>query len=865
MASEQPSQGAGAGVSGPAYKRASRKGAPKKYACQWPRCDKVYSRAEHLKRHELNHRPQEIYRCDVPDCTQMFVRPDLLARHKKRHSSSYIPRNRASSFSMPETPMSPKSNGLPTPVSAVARALPRPVPPVPLATTHTQQPANAPRNASVLLTSDSPVLSHAPPLPLSQTSPIATNANWTARTQTNAIDYTKPSNYYMREQAAPLHNRAAPTFAPFQTSGQVPEASDMDVFGWLFEPHGDFSIANLPFAEPGLESALNNNIHYDRESLTSRSQVAMTPPRHPDISEDHINEYRRREILHWLSASTYRARNSKYDSKFETLMRESGGDNPGLSLEFFRDCIRHYWDFVSPRIPIIHQPTFSYSRCNISLLLVMIAMGAAQIHSQSGTSELEAYKTLADLIIRLIRFDILPSEDASPPVALWVAQALLLIEFYEKMYSSRSLHERAHIYHSMTLTLLRRGNPLIGRAGSESPPEMQNGAEHSAGSDANLWWVRWAETESMHRVVFAAFMMDIVHAAMFGHAADMAPHEIRLPLPCDEALWCGATPETVRSIESNLRMYGVKPVSFLDGLKRAIHGKEVKTHSFGRMIIMCGLLSVGWHLRHRETHLKWLELGASTSETRDKWCRMLLKAFDDWKVSFDGATRPSDTGLDGHGQQSSSNGMIQSAALLYHLAHISLYIDIVDCQVYAKAKNLLGRKVSTRDYSNVVARMDLWAVQATTRRAVLHAFKVLHRILVERRPRRSSGYQTIHNSLHGIHYSTRNETDPHRPWIMYYATLSIWSFVMALNHSQHKGRPPLSPNMRRGSNNVSDYLSRVAVLNELDLPHSSSLYDGLPELLDVVSAIASESHSELLKEACTRLDTCKNMVYGGVS
>ncbi len=41
--------------SGPGpYKRASRKGAPRRFACEYPSCDKIYSRAEHLQRHRLN-------------------------------------------------------------------------------------------------------------------------------------------------------------------------------------------------------------------------------------------------------------------------------------------------------------------------------------------------------------------------------------------------------------------------------------------------------------------------------------------------------------------------------------------------------------------------------------------------------------------------------------------------------------------------------------------------------------------------------------------------------------------------------------------------------------------------------------------
>ncbi|CAJ2506561.1 Uu.00g006910.m01.CDS01 [Anthostomella pinea] len=866
MASQQQSPGASAA----AYKRASRKGAPRKFSCD--RCEKVYSRAEHLQRHQLNHDPKEIYRCDVADCTQMFVRPDLLARHKKRHSASYIPRNRTSSFSVQTSNSPSEMSVMASPsaannghtVSAPAPALisgQAPLPPSPA--TYSQRPVSAPRNASVLMTSDSPIQSHPrgpPSLPGSQVSPITPGSSW--GTPMEGVKITRPKPNFYGHEPAPMHDPS--TFVPFHHVQIPTDPNDLaqNDFGmWLFNSqrnYGDFT--NIPFLEGGLESPFNNNIHYDRESLTSRSQVDVTPPRHADMPDELISEYRRHEVIRWIQM--FRQKQNKYNAKLEKLMLESGGDIPRLSLDFFRDCIRHYWDFVSPRLPIVHQPTFSSTTCSIHLLLVIIALGAAQLHNQSDTDDLEEYKILADLIITSVRFEILTTDEASPPVGLWVAQALLLLEFYEKMYSSRKLHERAHIYHSATLTLLRRGSPLIGRAGSESPPDQQEGPEHPAASDARTWWIRWAETESMHRVVFAAFMMDVVHAAMFGHAADMAPHEIRLPLPCDESLWSASSPDIVRNKDANLRMYGVKPVSFLDGLKHAIHGKEVKTHSLGRMIIMCGLLSVGWHLRHRETHLKWLELGSNTAETRERWCRMLLKAFDDWKTSFDKAIGLNDSELGISGQQSGSNGLIQSAALLYHLAHISLYIDIVDCQVYTGAKQLLGRKVSTRDYTNVVSRMTLWAAQVTTRRAILHAFKLLHRILVDPRQRKNIG-QSESGIAHGIQYSTRTDADPHRPWLMYYATLSIWSFVRALEQSKghFKAVQPFSSHLRRNSNGVPEYLSRIAQLNELDLTTSRTLQGGLSDLLDTVGTLASESHSELLNEACGRLEVCKETIH----
>ncbi|KAI1263686.1 zinc finger protein zas1 [Xylariaceae sp. FL1019] len=855
------------------YKRASRKGAPRKFACEWPSCDKIYSRAEHLQRHQLNHEPKQIYKCDVPDCNQMFVRLDLLARHKKRHSTSYVPRNRTSSFSVPQnnspedgevfaSSPSANSNGqpatAPTPASGPANT-PSQGPPSlssatlsasnPTPSSYQQQLSSVPLNASVLLSPNS----------LTSQSGGHRTSSWGQPMDGVTVPPPKSNNYFAHDQTS-LHDHSS--FMPFADVPMVHNPSDLTSSSnfalWLFDSQrgcGDFNVANMPFLEGGLESPLNNSIHYDHEPLTSRAQVDHTPPHYSDMVDEVISENRRHKLNSWINM--FRQKQNKYDPQLDRLIQESRGDYPGLRVDFLHDCLRHYWDVVSPRLPIVHQPTFSPSRCSTLLLLVMIALGAAQIHEQSPAGDHEEYKSLADLIIHSCRLEILSDDGASPPVDLWVAQALLLVEFYEKMLSTRKLHERGHIYHSVTLNLLRRGSPLIGKAGIESPLDDHTGADPSA--DDRTWWIRWAETEAMHRVVFAAFTMDVVHAAMFGHAADMAPHEIRLPLPCDESLWLAPSHESVRQQEANLRMYGVKPVFFLDGLKRALHGREVQTHSFGRMIIMCGLLSVGWHLRRRETHLKWLEMTPNASEMRDKWCRMLLKAFDDWKTSFDAAGGTNDSETGGPGQQP---GLIQSAAVLYHLAHISLYVDIIDCQVYAGAKRLLGRKVSSRDLINVNQRMAIWASQKTTRHAMLHAFKVLDRSLLDPRHKKMPHCQQLGHVSMEIQYSTRADADPHRPWIMYYATLSIWSFAQALKSQAHAD-PAHSPNnTRRNLNAVPEFLSRIAALPELDTESSATLYDGLPELLDLVYTLSSQSHSELLIEACNRLLGCKEIMHG---
>ncbi|EHK42075.1 hypothetical protein TRIATDRAFT_295810 [Trichoderma atroviride IMI 206040] len=846
--SASPRNHSGGVTNSASYKRASRKGAPRRFVCDHAGCDKIYSRAEHLQRHQLNHNPKEIYRCDVGDCDQKFVRLDLLSRHKKRHTASYTPRNRIPSF---DTGGDATIKSPPDRHSVAAQ--PQPQPPS-YSQHHHHVSTSGPHDAAILLTPDSNTGST--PGPLSH--PLTTGrATHPATTWAPSLDDRTASSNIMRHR---------PSFYATDPS-VLPESSGMGNFAaWLFDPqttYSDFSMAGLPFLEGGLESTFNNNIHYDYESLNSLSPMDQPHRLSESSSDDWITESRRQELLHWFQ--TFRKKQPRYEPLMPNLVLESGGDLPALNVDMMRDCLKEFWDNVSPRLPIIHQHTFSPNRCPILLLLVMISLGAASLRGRDMTGQLSEYGPFADVIISCARWEILTSDDSAPPASLWVLQALLLLEFYEKLYSSRKLHERAHIYHPAFLTLLRRGSPLIGRTGSESPPEPDSlGPDRETPNmalDSRTWWARWAETESMHRVVFAAFMLDVIHAAMFGHAADMAPHEIRLPLPCDDNLWAANSPDVVRQLDANFRMYGVKQVSFLDGLKSALHGKEVKTHSFGRMIIISGLLSVGWHLNHRETHLKWLDIRTPSMETQETWRKLLLRAFDNWKGSFDIAM--SDSISDAPGHRGIPNGPINSASVLYHLAHISLHADIVDCQVYAGAKRLLGRKVSSRDYTNVIKRMSTWSNQGSTRHAILHAFKLLYRVVVDPHPRRrNSPHPPEHAAMQ---YSIRNEPDPHRPWIMYYAVLAIWAFVQALGRPPGKGFPlPTSQLGHSSYARMVDYVSSVAALQELDEQSSAVLYEGLPDLLDVMVDILEEADTELLSEARERLKVCKEMLLGGL-
>ncbi|KAB5539355.1 hypothetical protein GE09DRAFT_315852 [Coniochaeta sp. 2T2.1] len=64
----------------------ARKGVPV-HICEICRPPKTFTRAEHLRRHQLSHQTPG-YPCTHPSCDRAFHRPDLLARHQARHAES---------------------------------------------------------------------------------------------------------------------------------------------------------------------------------------------------------------------------------------------------------------------------------------------------------------------------------------------------------------------------------------------------------------------------------------------------------------------------------------------------------------------------------------------------------------------------------------------------------------------------------------------------------------------------------------------------------------------------------------------------------------------------------------------------------
>ncbi|KAJ4291850.1 hypothetical protein N0V90_009746 [Kalmusia sp. IMI 367209] len=668
-----------------------------------------------------------------------------------------------------------------------------------------------------------------------------------------------------------------------------PFAMADDFAAWLFNdsqfgpgssPMGGFPAApgnTNPAAGASSQIGLQAP-YFNYDPSVSSSFYNPAPPSHPmavksildtTLPESALSDDKRKDLLDLILDRFNETDHAPVKKQKEDIMDGDKERNDHvLSLHMMQQYIGAYWLHFHPQLPILHKPTFNASSCPDLLLLCVMCLGASCLDkSQHGEEATQSCAQLSNFLAWHLRWEIFMDADFRPPAKLWVFQALLLLEVFEKMYSTRPLHERAHIHHATTLTLMRRGSSLIGRSAMDSPPS-QSGSSNK-GSHVNTpdeWWNHWITNEATRRAAFAAFVMDSIHATMFGHSAVMVAHEMRLPLPCDEALWSATSSSEVGRVEASLHSSGFKPTTFLDGLKKTLNGQTVKTHSFGRTILMAGLLSVSWHMNQRDLQVS--SLGVSqVLGGRDKWRGSLTRAFDFWKQDFDKSlAKPNEYAApNAHSYTSSGadDNIFESRSVLHHLAHMAMHVDIVDCQIYAGANRLLGRSITNVDSNGARKRMEEhWAPTARARDATFYALRFLSSVLISEEPAVPGSHKPPRVRFN---YSARNDFLLNRPWVLYFATLIVWSYGYALD-GPVKTEYILASYEDKETDMIR-FLHRIGGVRAPDDLAKMPDRNACLGLLILMRDMFKKTRWELLHEACNLLTKCIQMLvpnYPGV-
>lgn len=549
-----------------------------------------------------------------------------------------------------------------------------------------------------------------------------------------------------------------------------------------------------------------------------------------------------------------------------------------MSLQMFKVYMTSFWTNIHSQMPILHRPTFNADSCPDLLLLAMVCLGASCLER---THSLDLTKHCADMSHFLayhIRWEVFKDPEFRPTAKLWTFQTMLLLELFEKMYSTKTLHERAHIHHATTLIVMRRGSSLIGRSANEPPgvhpdptrtPPGPDGTINTSGQNTpDATWNKWITAEATRRVAFAAFIIDSTHATLFGHSAVMSPHDLKLPLPCDEALWAATSSAEVQRVEASLAANGFKPTTFIDGLKKTLNGQKVRTNTFGRQILMAGLLNVSWHMNQRDLQVSSLGAG-NTLGNQFKWRAPLTRAFDFWRRDFDESLSKNE-----HWQALCSpkpstdrssldfrDNVFESRTCLHSLAHMAMHVDMVDCTVFAGSERVLGRIVTVQDRETVQRRMrEQWAPTARARDSVFYALRFLCEVLI---PEEDAAAVRKNPTLPPVfNYSARDDYLLNRSWVLYFAALIVWSYGYALDGPIRPSNYTLTTrelqifDMQR----YLKRMGRVAAPDDLEKQKDRNSCLGLLMLL---RQCFQEPRWELLHEAGDLLGKCIELLLPG--
>ena len=590
-----------------------------------------------------------------------------------------------------------------------------------------------------------------------------------------------------------------------------------------------------------------------------------------NVPEATISEEKSQELFDFIKERFHDHDHAPVERRRDSILEgDRSNENHMLSKRMMQAYIGSYWYHFSDQMPILHKPTFSPDKTPNLLLLAMMTIGAALLDRTYGQKFVKAGAKLSNFLAWHLRWEIFMDVNFRPPAKLWVFQTLILLELYEKMYSTRELHERAHIHHATTIQLMRRGRSLIGKSAVDSPPnplDSANGSRQSSTSGvaqtAEEWWNQWILNEATRRAAFAAFVIDSIHATMFGHSGVMVAHEMRLPLPCDESLWQATSSAEVGRVEANLMSRGIKPVSFLEGLKRTLSNQEVQTNSFGRTVLMAGLLSVSWHMHQRDLQVNVLGGGVIHSlGGRDKWRATLTRAYDTWKADFDKALHRSEATNDPYrfdaAKRNQFNIVFESRTVLHHLAHMAMHADIVDMQMFARAKRLLGRAIGPQEFKSAERRIkDGWAPSARARDATYYALKFLCTVLIPDAVGSSVGAAYSH----GEPYQAHDDVLLNRPWVLYFATLVVWGYGYALEGPSPNVPPPA--NHQEKMQQMRDYLVRFGSITDPNELRTAKGLNHNTALLLVLKDTFEETRWELLHEGSNLVSNCITLNAGG--
>jgi hypothetical protein len=223
------------------------------------------------------------------------------------------------------------------------------------------------------------------------------------------------------------------------------------------------------------------------------------------------------------------------------------GDNVRAFLHDYRHYHSHW--------PIIHAPTFDPLSVDLSLVLAMCCVGAVYSDRLSP----EDVRWLMDVVraailksSQIFKFSQSEQQTGNVPFTLPAhveeLQALMLLHSLFLWHGSQKQRQRAREGFGALANVARRAGLLqsIPRGQPNSSALHQPGPV--TGDEVNTWdWLSWIENEKRVRLMADIFLIDACSTIFFNTKPQFDVHELKIPLPADDAAWEARTAEECAS------------------------------------------------------------------------------------------------------------------------------------------------------------------------------------------------------------------------------------------------------------------------------------------------------------------------------
>lgn len=526
------------------------------------------------------------------------------------------------------------------------------------------------------------------------------------------------------------------------------------------------SQSNDSFTPKSVNDVLGHIVSLDLFEANARTFA--TSINKPENKQVYVSSHILNRLLQQLPASNQSQICAIYPDVEETRLKDR--------FSFFLLC---YWEVFQPKFSILHRPSFSTDTTEPLLLLAMLCVGSMYSASSSQYSIQERlcpeFK-FCMAIVKPLRFTLFQHDQFKSPVRVWILQTLSLLEWCEKNYLLREMHERAHIHHGTTVQLLRRspflgGNPAVANkaannasdtatsGGEDENSDVPSDLEDQMRSDQSLFQ-KWVDSESMKRVTFMTFYLDIIDYIKFRHNPQIPFFQLQLlNLPCDEEqLWNndevnGSFQKVVRRQKklqrtSNYLGRGAKEVhrirpgmNFLSAMKRLLKPQREKlvfsrTSIFVKNILIAGLSSLMHQMLLAEfQNIFTIIVGPSEKQKTSIWKEVLMKALDECETELLCSSIPLPT------DSIFPMQLVRCKFPMFHLLQIIGLSDInhYDIAIYGGSPKNMSVDATAKDQQIIERKLhSIWnsgrwmksSNDVANARSVVHCYWLLWKLLL---------------------------------------------------------------------------------------------------------------------------------------